>query len=66
MARLGTSLPPRRNGDVRRDADQGQVMIASQAHTINQEKSSFKLKHAIWSLKDNRLAGIADRSVPTI
>lgn len=36
-------------------------MIACRAHEINQAKASFKLKHAIWSLKDNRLAAIGDR-----
>lgn len=38
-----------------------QVMIASRAHEIKQDRASFKLKHAIWSLKDNRLAAIGDR-----
>jgi acyl-CoA thioesterase FadM len=38
-----------------------QVLIASRAHDIQQSKSSFKLKHAIWSLKDKRLAAIGDR-----
>lgn len=38
-----------------------QVLIASRIHDINQPRAYFKMGHAIWSLKENKLAATGDR-----
>lgn len=39
------------------------LLIASRPHGIEPERASFKVAHALWSLKDNKLAATADSTL---
>jgi acyl-CoA thioesterase FadM len=39
------------------------MLIAVKPHSINQSRASFGMAHALWSLKDNKLAATADSTI---
>ncbi|WVQ64332.1 uncharacterized protein L199_002494 [Kwoniella botswanensis] len=39
------------------------VMVTNQIHSINPDKASYGHKHLIWSLRDARVAAIADSTI---
>jgi acyl-CoA thioesterase FadM len=47
---------------MRREADV-QMLIAVKPHSINPSRASFGMAHALWSLKDNKLAATADSTI---
>lgn len=39
------------------------MLIAVKPHSINPSRAAFGMAHALWSLKDNKLAATADSTI---